>query len=446
MMKLHQMEGRYFFMWQIYKRVSIYLIRHKGKTILMLMIFFFISCLLLICISTLNGTEAAAKDLRAKIGGAFYIRPYQQMFFEEGIVSKGGIPSISQKSIDEIIRADDGQIKNYNTVHYGYAKSEQINFLPGSGDSEISNMGKVTAVRDSNLIDVFLNKEYRLISGCHIQPEDENKILISAELAAKNNLEVGDMITLTHAGLDNQDGVYIDTIPKKTAFEKVEIIGIFQCNGVADNVDTPTAGKVANHIYSDSHLLVGLQEQQEGIYEGEIAFFVIDPLKMDVLVNRVKSINSIDWNNHILRENDFQYEQVAGRLQNLQRLSLALIVIASVLSIVILILILTLQLRGRIHEAGIYLSVGKSKAEIIGQFIFEAWLLLFVGFWLAFFLWLSCSDAVNGLLFDTLVQRAKCVEVQFDAKTLNYLQPDVVYSSILFIGGIRCSIRDGIDC
>lgn len=421
-------------MWRIYKRVALYLIRYRGKTILMFMIFFFVSYLLLICISTLNGTEEAAKDLRAKIGGAFYIRPYQQMFFEKGTVSKGDIPNISQKSIDEIISAADGQIKNYNTAHYGYAKSEQINFLPGVGDSEISNMGQVTAVRDSNLVDVFLNKDYRLISGRHIQPGDKYKILISAELAAENSLEIGDTVTLTHAGLEQQDGAYIDTISKKTAFEKVEIVGIFQCNRVSDNVDTPTAGKAVNHIYSDSHLLISLQEQREGVYGGEISFYIIDPLKMNLLLDYVKSIDSIDWNNHILRENDFQYEQVAEELQNLQRLVVSLGTIVSVLSIVILILILTLQLRGRIHEAGIYLSVGKPKVEIIGQFVLEAWLILFVSFWLAFLLWLSCSDAVNGLLFDILGQRAECIEVQFDDKTLNCLQPNVVYSSLLFMG------------
>lgn len=177
--------------------------------------------------SVLNGTEQAAKDLRSNIGAVFYVRPYQQMIFEGGAVSEGATPIISQKSIDEIVDAAEGQVKAYNTEHYGYAKSEQLHFLPGAGDNEASNMGQVTAVRDSQLTDVFLNEECTLISGRHIQPEDENKILISAELAAENDLKVGDILTLTHAGLDQQDdGTYIDTIPEKTAFAEVEIVGI----------------------------------------------------------------------------------------------------------------------------------------------------------------------------------------------------------------------------
>ena len=408
------------------RRAALYLARKKGKAILLFLIFFLVSALLLICFSVLNGTGQAARDLRSNIGAAFYIRPYAQMTLEDGALSEGTAPVISQQSIDEVIDAAQGQVKAYNTEHYGYAKSEQLHFLPGAGDNEASNMGQVTAVRDSGLTDVFLNEEYTLLAGRHIQPEDENKILISAELAVEN--------TLTHAGLDQQDGEYIDTIPEKTAFAKVEIVGIFQCDGAADSADSPTAGKAANHIFSDSHLLINLQEQQEGIFEGEIAFYIADPLELDTLLEHVEAIGSIDWDNHILRENDFQYEQIAGQLQNLQNLAVALIAIASVLSIVILMLILMMRIRGRIHEAGIYLSVGKSKAAIIGQFTLEAWVLLFTGFLLAFLLWLLCSDTVNGLLFGALAQGTGTAALQTGGSTSNYLQPDLLHSGILFAG------------
>ena len=40
------------------------------------------------------------------------------------------------------------------------SRVEQLHFLPGSGDNEASNMGQVTAVRDSQLTDVFLNEKY----------------------------------------------------------------------------------------------------------------------------------------------------------------------------------------------------------------------------------------------------------------------------------------------
>ena len=418
----------------ISRRAALYLARKKGKAALLFLIFFLVSALLLICFSVLNGTEQAAKDLRSNIGAAFYVRPYQQMIFEGGAVSEGAVPTISQESIDEIVDAAGGRVKAYNTEHYGYTKSEQIHFLPGAGDNTASNMGQVTAVRDSQLTDVFLNEECILTSGRHIRRSDENKILISEELAAENNLKVGDILTLTHAGLDQQDGVYIDTIPEKTAFAKVEIIGIFRCGGADDGMDNPTAGKAVNHIYSDSHLLVNLQEQQAGVFEGEIAFYIADPLELDTLLERVKVVHSIDWNNHILKENDFQYEQIAGLLKNIQNLAVALIALAATLGIVILMLILMVQIRGRIREAGIYLSVGKPKMEIIGQFTLETWVLLIVGFLSALGLWLFCSGPVNGLLFGSLVQGTGTAPLQTGGNGVNYLQPDLVHSGALLAG------------
>lgn len=416
------------------KRAALYLTRKKGKTVLLLLIFFLVSLLLLFGFSVLGGTEQAAKDLRSNIGAAFYIRPYTQMTFENGTVSEGATPTISQQSIDEVIDTASEELKAYNTEHYGYAKSEQLHFLPGAKDNRDNNMGRLTAVRDSSLTDVFLNEEYTLLEGRHIKPEDENKILISDELAAENDLKVGDVITLTHAGVDQQDGAYIDTIPQKTAFAQVEIAGIFQYNGAADSEDSPTAGKTANHMFSDCRLLVNLQEQQEGIYEGEVSFFIADPLKLDALLEKVESLDSIEWGNHILRENDFQYEQISAQLQNLQRLAISLIVIASVLSIVILMLILMMQIRGRIHETGIYLSIGKSKPEMIGQFILESGTLLLLGFLLALVLSFASFDAVNQFLFASLFQGTNIEALQTGAKSVNYLQPGLLQSAAVFMG------------
>ena len=92
-----------------------------------------------------------------------------------------------------------------NTEQYGYAKSQQLHFLPGAGDNTASNMGQVTAVRDSQLLDVFREEEYTLLEGRHIQPEDQGAILISAELAAENGLSVGDSVTMYDLDTDSEN-------------------------------------------------------------------------------------------------------------------------------------------------------------------------------------------------------------------------------------------------
>ena len=84
------------------------------------------------------------------------------------------------------------------------------------------------------------------------------------------------------------------------------------------------------------------------------------------MLERVEALSSIDWDNHILRGNDFQYQQIAGPLQNLQSLAAALTALTCGIGFGILGLLLLLRLRGRVHEAGVYLSLGRPKGEILG--------------------------------------------------------------------------------
>ena len=56
------------------------------------------------------------------------------------------------------------------------------------------------------------------------------------------------------------------------------------------------------------------------------------------------------------------------------------------------------------------------------------------GFLLAFLLWLFCSDMVNGLLFGALTQGTGMAALQTGGSASNYLQPDMLHSSILLAG------------
>ena len=367
----------------VFQRACLCLARRKGRAVLLFLIFFMISVLLQICFSVLDGAEEVARDLRSNLGAVFYIRPYAGIRVENGTASDAGTPVVTEEGIEDVISLLDAlgvELRGYNTEHYGYVKGEQLHFLPGEGDSPESNMGQVTAVRDSGLTEEFQSGECTLTAGRHITPEDENVVLISTDLAAENGLAVGDTILLTHAGLGQEEGRYFDTIPEKSVCIRARIAGIYQRGAGGDQGQTPTAGRGENRIFADSRLLIALEEQEKGVYEGEISFFIDDPLKLEEIVSKVEALDSIDWDDHILRENDLQYEQIAGELEDLEDLARTLILVGFCLGMGILILVLTLQIRGRVREAGILLSLGRGKREIIGQFILEGEILLIPGF------------------------------------------------------------------
>lgn len=406
------------------KRAFLYLTRKKGKNLLLGIVFLLISFSLLTGSAVYLGIRQVSEDLRSNIGASFNIRPYEQFDVNNGQVSSKGTPVMDEQSIRRVISNVGKELKCYNTEHSGYVKGENLSFLAGTGHSEESNMGTVKAVRDSSLCQAFLDEEYELAEGKHIKSEDNGKILISKALAEQNNLAVGNKITLTHAKLGSDNGVYTDLMKEKSAYETVEIKGIYDIKNASDNALNPTAKKAENLIFSDSQLLINLQEQEQGVYEGEISFFIADPLHLDKMVSEIKGIDSIAWNNHIINANDFKYSKIAEQFQSMQKVVVALLAVAAVLGFLVLMLILTFRIRGRMQEAGILLAVGKSKQQIIGQFLIEAMILLWIGFLLAIIIFLPLADTLNSLLFDFITQ---------STIHKNYLQPDFLHFVILLI-------------
>ena len=138
----------------------------------------------------------------------------------------------------------------------------------------------------------------------------------------------------------------------------------------------------------------------------------------------------------------------------MQKVVVALLAVAAVLGFLVLMLILTFRIRGRMQEAGILLAVGKSKQQIIGQFLIEAMILslihisepprvrrqrqmcirdrflieamilLWIGFLVAIIIFLPLADTLNSLLFDFITQ---------STIHKNYLQPDFLHFVILLI-------------
>lgn len=372
----------------VYRRAALYIGRKRGQTMVLFFLFFIVSAFLIAGWSVLSSADAVAKVLRTSVGGAFYLRPTSNLEIKEGVVEHPkegkGQPAMTEKNIKDILGYE--EVKAYNAINYGYARSDAVDFLPGTGHSEDNNMGKVSAMNDTTLADQFAEKKLELTEGRHIKKGDKNKILISDKLAQANGLKVGDKVRFTHAGITRENGQFVDSIPNKTAFTQAEIVGIYkQSIPQADGaVPTPEIG--LNQIFSDHGFLESLKEAQKGRYTGEVNFYVSDPLKLDDIIKKVNTNKSIDWGQYSIRKNDFQYGKIAKALSSIQDLTGILILCICAASLVVLILILTMRMRGRVHEAGILLAVGKSKREIAGQFILEI-LFIFLGAFL-------CSAAI----------------------------------------------------
>lgn len=352
------------------KRAFLYVSRKKGKTLSLFLLIFIVAVFLISCFGVLNASERLSKDIRTSLGAAFYIRANTEVSMNENGESevKKNSVNISQKEIDGVMKT--GEIKYCNPINYGFAKSDDIQFIPGEKHTEESNMGKVTSLRYSALAPDFADETAVLIEGNPITETDNRKILISEQLASANHLSVGDVITLTHAKLGEFDGAYIDEIPVKIAYVRVEVSGIYKLN-IEDTSIKPTAGVDENEIYASLDVLDELHESETGAYTGEVDFYITDPAQLESITRKVQLLPSIDWTTHFIRTNDFQYSKIADELQSLGDLVQILLVLVSIVSTAVLTLLLTMRIRGRMQEAGIMLSVGISKKQILSQFLLE---------------------------------------------------------------------------
>jgi len=271
---------------------------------------------------------------------------------------------------------------------------------------------------DSGLHEFFRNGAFTLKEGRHIREDDVSKAVISADLARRNNLSVGDTITL-----ENRE--WFCAIPsygdfKKTVGEpiKLEIVGLFVINFSqelsfttlqTDNytltyVNTPEEEIADNMIFSD--LATGLQtknivrtyRQDNGLDErfdtgadlNSATFFVDDPENLEAAIAEVKAIPGIDWNYLTIKADDSTYKTAVGPLARLGTVSAVLIVIAIAGCVVVLGLTLNMWTKSRRHEMGILISLGAAKRKLVLQQLFESLTLAVVALLLAV--------AVSGIL------------------------------------------------
>lgn len=417
------------------KRAILYISRKKGKTASLFFLVFVVSVFLISCFEIMEAAQHLSKDIRTSLGAAFYIRASTSVSttMDGETQVQNNDTHITQAAIDKIMEL--GEIKFCNPINYGFAKSEDIQFIPGEKHNADNNMGKVIALGYSALAPSFADGTVTLLEGDPITPSDSGKILISEQLAAANRLSVGDTVNLTHAKLIERDGEYADEISVKTAFAKVVVSGIYRIN-IEDTAISPTAAQACNEMYASLDILDTLKESEAGIYTGEVDFYITDPADLEPITRNVQLISDIDWTTHFIRTNDFQFSKIAEQLSSLVDLMKILLVCVSVVSAAILTLILTMRMHGRIQEVGMLLSAGISKGQVLGQFLMEVLFVAATALLLSRIASFGVTHIVGGSIFQGMeVQLLNDQTLAGDAGSaglVSYLHLGVIHTAAIY--------------
>ena len=199
---------------------------------------------------------------------------------------------------------------------------------------EYKNVVSVVGTNNTSKHVLFRSGVFTLTSGKDIDSKDKNSILIHSDLAKKNHLKVGDTIVLNS--------------------HTYTIKGIFE--GKKHETYTGLSSDL-----SENTVFVDYQSLDTNIVT-----------KLTIDSNDLKKVQSLyPSSEYVVSKDTKAYQSSLESIQSMKHMIQILSCSIIVCGLVVLSLVLVLWLRDRVHEIGILLSIGKSKIEIIFQFVLE---------------------------------------------------------------------------
>lgn len=392
------------------------LVRKKEKTILLLSIVFVTSCLIYAGWACKSANVQTQTEGKQALGASFRMEENEADRHDrtaEAIEKLGGQNGSVDGSHIEQLESGDWMISHDNS--FETLQMEDIETLArqeGIAEYNITTANIVVnpvnfarieepdVDQHSDLLGVSLrgnmdmrldfdvwNGNIKVNEGRMITPEDKDVCVISRELAELNGLTVGGKLEFNSRKDRETSKVY-----------RAEIVGIYD-----------TIHKITPIMYGDSYrseniIMTDLRfpEKPQGC-EGDplyqyATFWVENVDEYDTVKERIKKAD-INWKRYDFIDNTGMSDTMAENFGDLDEMSSIILILVAVSGVVIIFLVFLFWLKGRVHEIGIYLAIGKSKAAIIAQMMMEGILIGCISFMLA----TICAPALSKSVADYLV-------------------------------------------
>ena len=392
------------------------LVRKRAKTILLLSIVFVTACFIYAGWACKSANVQTQTEGKQALGASFRMEENEADRHDrtaEAIEKLGGQNGSVDGSHIEQLESGDWMIWHDNS--FETLQMEDIETLAGQeGIAEynvttaniVVNPVNFVRIEDpdvdqhSDLLGVSLrgNMEMRLDfdvqngnievnEGRMIIAEDRDVCVISRELAELNGLTVGDKLEFNDRKERETSKVY-----------SAEIVGIYD-----------TIHKITPIMYGDSYrseniIMTDLRfpEKPQGC-EGDplyqyATFWVENVDEYDTVKEQIKKAD-INWKRYDFLDNTGMSDTMAENFGDLDEMSSMILILVAVSGVVIIFLVFLFWLKGRVHEIGIFLAIGKSKAAIIAQMMMEGILIGCISFMLA----TICAPALSKSVADYLV-------------------------------------------
>jgi putative ABC transport system permease protein len=409
------------------KRAWFAVIRKPSRTLIMLIIFFAVANLVLTGIAIQKATEVASDNARQQLGGTLTLSfdlqqalkraqntaatdsstGYRRINFTRDPVTEAMATTIAkQKNIlgYNIIVSTVAMAKGFSPVVTSSTSSttstsSQAQNKFGNQNQNANQRQNVTppdvtviGLSDTKLYDDFNNGTAVLNTddGSRALTSDDkgkHNILIEKELASQNNLKVGSKITLTAQNSTTEItytivGMYTGSTQNQGS----------QGGGGADQPYT----EIFNHIYTDYSSALEIKTNAEaaassstagggGMFRmpspgiDSVVYYLDDAKNIDAARADIAKMN-IDWTKFIINADDQTYIDMVGEIQKVAQFATLVVYLVAIVGAVILALILLLNIRERMYETGVLLSMGEAKIKVLLQYVVEMIVIAAVAF------------------------------------------------------------------
>lgn len=341
--------------------------------------------------------EPQAKDYE-KIGKLSYVKRYDLFIV-------GGVGSNKFKAVtDPSGGVSYGGSTKYNFSTKGYNSKNPLDITEG-----------LIKITDG---DGFTDTDIK---------QGSNAVLISQDVAEKNNLSVGDTFVLDVV-VDLPTEIEEETTEteeapqsKTTTFDQpMKVAGLFNVVQKKENAQQTEqqrsekewrALEQLNTIYMTEKIAKDIQTKidekmsagmEAGMGDGESVYYqatYVLKSSDDIEAFRQDANALLPKFYHVMASTD-QYEQVAGGMTKLNTIAKYIVFIAVAATLLILSLVVLLFLRDRKQELGIYLSFGESRGKVIAQIVLELLMISCV----ALILSLITGNFLGGAISRSLIQ------------------------------------------
>lgn len=351
-----------------FKRAIKYSARQKLRSLLLFLTFTLLSTTILIALSSEKAVQQGTKQIKETVGASVRMgidMNNQNNFGPAEDFGNGASgytyngDRITEKIINSIAELPNVVSYNAKIEDAYWGLPENFEPIPGMVNAPGLSI-PYTAILDSSLDVKFLNGSYKLEEGRHIKPNDSCTALISKELADRNNLSVGDKITFQE----------FETGKTECTFT---IVGIYSgTEGTTKQAITPD-GIPANCGYIDMEGLKKFYSRGNEKLEGydNLDIYTHSPEEAKELMETIKDLPEVKGKTFTFDVNTEDFDMVSTPLSSFGSMVDTAVLTITVIGMLIIVLFLVLWTRSRNKEIAILLAVGRSKVEIIAQFLVE---------------------------------------------------------------------------